>query len=148
VRPSPAHLLGTQGDVEATMFVVMMEAAKSPQEDLKAIMSGVKAINAAKRPQRELIAKINRDVVAAMVAEAERTEIEFSPQGLERTAGDERIKTAIPDPEAPERVRFAHVRRCDASLATSSAGARADLVDPRFRSSRSREGVRHRVPPQ
>jgi hypothetical protein len=33
------------GDVMAIAFVVMMEATKSAQEDLKSIMDGVKAIN-------------------------------------------------------------------------------------------------------
>ncbi len=35
-------------DIEALCFIVLMEAAKSAQEDLRAIMDGVKAINAEK----------------------------------------------------------------------------------------------------
>jgi hypothetical protein len=109
------QLLGMQGDIEATMFVVMMEAAKSAREDLKAIMAGVKAVNAAKCHQRELIAKINRDVVAAMVADAEGKQIEFSPQGCGKS-GYERTRVAIPDPEAPEGVRFADVSLIDGEV--------------------------------
>lgn len=36
------------GDIEALAFLVLMEASKSAQDDLKAIMDGVKAINGAK----------------------------------------------------------------------------------------------------
>lgn len=42
-----------EGDIEALAFLVVMQAAKSAQEDLKAIMDGVKAINEAKSQQRE-----------------------------------------------------------------------------------------------
>lgn len=40
--------IGQAGDIEALAFIVLMEAAKSAQEDLKAIMAHVKAINDAK----------------------------------------------------------------------------------------------------
>jgi len=39
---------GTGGDIEALAFLVLMEASKSAQDDLKSIMDGVKAINDAK----------------------------------------------------------------------------------------------------
>lgn len=45
------------GDIEAMCFLVLMQAAKSAQEDLKAIMSKVKAINNQKSKQRELLSK-------------------------------------------------------------------------------------------
>jgi hypothetical protein len=38
----------TGGDIEALAFLVLMEASKSAQDDLKSIMDGVKAINGAK----------------------------------------------------------------------------------------------------
>lgn len=40
--------MGVTGDVTSVLFLVMMQAAKSAQEDLKSIMAGVKAINAAR----------------------------------------------------------------------------------------------------
>ena len=49
-------------DIEATAFLVLMQAAKSAQEDLKAIMKSVKAINSAKSAQRDLIAKTGYDI--------------------------------------------------------------------------------------
>ena len=42
-------------DIEAIAFLVLMQAAKSAQEDLKAIMAAVKAVNSAKANLRELL---------------------------------------------------------------------------------------------
>jgi len=47
-------------DIEALAFLVMMQAAKSAQEDLKAIMAKVKVINEQKAKQRELLSKIQQ----------------------------------------------------------------------------------------
>ncbi len=47
---------GSDGDIEALCFIVMMEAAKSAQEDLQSIMDETKAINEAKAKQREALA--------------------------------------------------------------------------------------------
>jgi exonuclease I len=52
------------GDIEAMAFIVLMEAAKDAHEDLKAIMSEVKAINSTKKKLRELITKVNKDIAA------------------------------------------------------------------------------------
>lgn len=118
--PAPAELwgdlLGMQSDIEEVAFIVLMDAAKSAQDDLKSIMAGVKAINAAKRYQRELIAKINRDVVTATVAHAEGKGIEFSPQGCGGPSGYERTKIAIPDPGTPTGIRFAEVSLIDGEI--------------------------------
>ena len=42
-------------DIEAMTFLVMMEAAKSAQEDLRSIMDRVRAINAAKASMRQSV---------------------------------------------------------------------------------------------
>lgn len=47
-------------DIEALAFLVMMQAAKSAQEDLKAIMAKVKSINEQKAKQRELLSKMQQ----------------------------------------------------------------------------------------
>jgi hypothetical protein len=47
VQPAPSTG-SAGGDIEALAFLVLMEASKSAQDDLKSIMDGVKAINAAK----------------------------------------------------------------------------------------------------
>lgn len=61
LRKAGFGILGdmNDGDIMALAFIVMMEAAKSAQEDLKSIMAKVKAINSAKQKSRELLNKIN-----------------------------------------------------------------------------------------
>ena len=56
-KPGSWGVLGSMqdGDIMALATFVMMQASKSAQEDLKAIMAGVKAVNAAKARQRELL---------------------------------------------------------------------------------------------
>ncbi len=51
-------------DIEAIAFLIMMQAAKSAREDLKAIMDGVKSINAAKQKVRELIRKRAAEIIS------------------------------------------------------------------------------------
>jgi len=45
-------------DIEALCFLVLMQAAKSAQEDLKAIMAEVKAINNTKDRQRDILKRL------------------------------------------------------------------------------------------
>lgn len=49
-------------DIEALVMLVMMQAARDAEEDLKAIMAEMKAANAAKQKLRDLIGKVNKDV--------------------------------------------------------------------------------------
>lgn len=44
-----------EGDIAALAFIVMIEASKSAQEDLRAIMAEVKALGDAKRRARKLL---------------------------------------------------------------------------------------------
>lgn len=113
---SLAFLGGVGADIEATAFIVMMEAAKSAREDLDAIMAGVKAINAAQQSLRELLAKVNRDVTAALIADAEGRPFELSARGLGGNRSYARVKIAIPDPESPGGVQFAVVPLVDGAL--------------------------------
>jgi hypothetical protein len=96
--------------------VTMMEAAKSAQEDLKSIMAGVKAINAAKRKLRELQCKINRDAAAAAVAEAEGKGIAFSPAGLGGARAYQRVQIPIPDPDSADGIQMAVVSLVDGKV--------------------------------
>lgn len=59
--------LGSMGemDIMAMCFIVMMEAAKSAQEDLKAIMEGVKAINKEKEEQRKRLNEMQKTAAAS-----------------------------------------------------------------------------------
>lgn len=47
-------------DIEAVAFLVLMQASKSAQEDLKAIMAKVKSINSQKAKQRELLSSLQQ----------------------------------------------------------------------------------------
>jgi hypothetical protein len=111
-----AALDGSGQDIEAVAFTVLMAAAKSAQEDLKAIMAQVKAINATKQHLRELLAKVNRDVTAALVADAEGRALELSERGLGGKRAYTRAKIAIPDPESPGGMQFAVVALVDGPL--------------------------------
>jgi len=95
---------GGDGDIMAMAFIVMMEAAKSAREDLKAIMNQVKAINKAKAAMRELAGKIQRDA-AANVGVSDARRLDFS-----RGLGSEQAYHAAPvprlDPDAPGGIRF------------------------------------------
>jgi len=59
VRGNPALAGLGANDIEALAFLVLMEAAKSANEDLKTIMDGVKQINSAKEGFRQNIARSN-----------------------------------------------------------------------------------------
>lgn len=58
--------LGTlpDGDIMAICFIVLMEATKSAQEDLKSIMDGVKAINKEKEGLRSANSQVNQQAAA------------------------------------------------------------------------------------
>jgi hypothetical protein len=79
IREAPT-LGGTDSDIEALSFIVMMEASKSGQEDLRAIMEQVKAISAQKkkvsaalkqRPERGLDPFLVSSLISAVTTKAE-----------------------------------------------------------------------------
>jgi Arc/MetJ-type ribon-helix-helix transcriptional regulator len=78
-RVATSTICGLAGaDIEAEIFVVLMEAVKSANEDLKAIMSHVKAINAAKDQLRKIINKVNNDVAANISCAGKPAGLDFS----------------------------------------------------------------------
>jgi hypothetical protein len=62
-----------EGDIEALAFLVMMKAAKSAREDLKAIMKGVKEINKEKEGLRETQAELKKEVCEYIDEREKRT---------------------------------------------------------------------------
>ena len=63
VRSDIAALGGLpEGDIEALAFLVLMQTAESAQEDLKAIMKGVKDINKEKDTLRETREELKKEV--------------------------------------------------------------------------------------
>ena len=70
-----------EGDIDALVFATLIDAAKSAQEDLRAIMEGVQRITAAKQRMRDLIQKVCEDIAANAGIEA-HDQISFAPNGL------------------------------------------------------------------
>ncbi len=93
------------GDIEALAFLVLMEAAKSAREDLKSIMEGVKAINAAKSALRDLITKVGYDIAENECQRNGNRLLRFAVRGIGSEAGYHRMPTPHPDCESPGGVR-------------------------------------------
>jgi putative addiction module CopG family antidote len=115
------------GDIMALCFIVMMEAAKSAREDLKAIMDGVKAINAAKQAYRELIDQVQRDVAANPRCPPECDRLDLS-RGLSSERAYHRAALPVLDPDAPGGVRLDRVDLHPGKL-SNTADLRAVLDD-------------------
>ena len=100
-------VLGSLGgeDIEAVAFLVLMQAAKSAQEDLKSIMDGVKAINAAKSAQRDLITKAGYDIAENACQCDGKPHLRFAARGVGSEAGYHRMPLPHPDCESPGGVR-------------------------------------------
>ena len=81
-------------DIEALVFVVMMEATKSAEEDLKQIMGEVKSITAAKQGLRELICKVANDIAAN--TDHEQETISFASDGLGNEEAYHRAPLPLP----------------------------------------------------
>ena len=93
-------------DIEAMVFIVMMEAAKSAREDLRAIMEGVKAINATKSGLRKVISKIGHDIAENLGQRNGKPSLKFKPRGIGSVDGYHRMLIPHPDPESPGGVRL------------------------------------------
>ena len=81
----------------------------------KAIMDGVKAINAAKNCHRELLGKINRMRLPRRSL-TPRQGVTFSPNGLGAEDAHQTIRIAIPAPERPGGVQFGVVPLVDGEV--------------------------------
>src|ERR1043166_865685 len=81
---SDAAFTGTLvgGDIEAMVFIVLMEAAKSAREDLRAIMAEVKAITAAKSALRDVISKIGYDIAENVCQRNGKPSLKFTTRGI------------------------------------------------------------------
>lgn len=93
------------GDIEAVAFLVLMQAAKSAQEDLKAIMAHVKAINNAKAALRSLMQKIDTDITTNKGQKKKRLPLDFS-NGLGNETAYHNILMPVTDKESKGDVEF------------------------------------------
>jgi hypothetical protein len=92
-------------DIEEMAFVVMMDAAKSAEQDLKMIMAEVKAITAAKNALRSLISKVGRDVANNAAQKDGVPPLDFSA-GMGSEDAYYTAQMPVPDPESENGVIF------------------------------------------
>ena len=106
-QADPANLFGlsSAADTDAMAFIVMMEAARSAQDDLKAIMAEVRAMTNAKAKLRDIINKINRDVAANAGCNAAAQKLDFT-RGLGSEPAYHRAPLPVLDPDAEGGVRL------------------------------------------
>lgn len=93
-------------DIQAMVFIVMMEAAKSAREDLRAVMEDVKAVNAAKSALRDVISKIGHDIAENVGQRNGKPSFKFTPRGIGSENGYHRMLIPHPDPKSPNGVRL------------------------------------------
>ena len=100
-----AAALGADSDIEGLAFLTLMEATKSAQEDVRAVMASVKAINAAKKAMRELLGKITQDAAANAGKRVSDGPLDFS-RGLGSEADYHKVLFPVADAQAKGGVSF------------------------------------------
>jgi Arc/MetJ-type ribon-helix-helix transcriptional regulator len=93
------------GDIEAIAFLVLMQASKSAQEDLKAIMAQVKAINNAKAALRDLMQKIDSDIATNKRQKKKHPPLDFS-NGMGNEAAYHHTLMPVADKDSKCDVEF------------------------------------------
>jgi hypothetical protein len=127
---SDLGLLTAGTDIAELAFVVLMEATRDADQDLREIMAGVKAITKAKAQLRKLLAKVQRDVAANIGASD--GQLTFTADGL----GDEQSyhDAALPvaDPAESSGVRYVPIDLSPGAAVTTEdqlGAIRDDLRD-------------------
>jgi putative addiction module CopG family antidote len=113
--------LSPGGDIDSVVFVVLMEAVESANQDLASIMSEVKATTAAKQKLRDIISKINQDVANNACQMDGKPPLDLS-KGMGSAAAYQRVPLPFPDPNSPTGVGF-----CPTSLYNGSLDDVAQL---------------------
>jgi len=85
--------------------IVMIEATKSAQEDLRAITESVKAINVAKSAQRDLTSKIGHDIAENAGQRDGKPPLKFAARGVGSEDGYHRIPMPHADAGSPGGLR-------------------------------------------
>jgi Arc/MetJ-type ribon-helix-helix transcriptional regulator len=96
--------LGSQAnsDIEAMVFIDMMEAAKSAAEDLKEILKEIQAKNAAKQKIRELLKKIKCDIAN----NTGKMRLEFNQTGMGSERAYHHVFIPVEDPCSESGVKL------------------------------------------
>ena len=82
----------SNSDIEALAFLVLMEAHKSAQEDLKAIMAKVKAINKQKQSLRDMQSKLQRQDAKNVVHLDSITLLSMKTSAIQKGQNPENVK--------------------------------------------------------
>lgn len=89
------------GSIEAIAFLVLMQSAKSNQEDLKAIMAKVKAINSSKAKLREVQATLNNTQKPVTRMQLDSFRLVLQKQPVAKTAAR---STSYQDPAGKQEI--------------------------------------------
>jgi putative addiction module CopG family antidote len=92
-------------DIEALVFLVLMQAVKDADQDLKMIMAEIKAMTAAKDNLRELISKVNKDVAANAGQKDKQPPLNFST-GMGSEEAYHHAQMPVADPESEHGLKF------------------------------------------
>jgi Arc/MetJ-type ribon-helix-helix transcriptional regulator len=110
-------LLGdlNSGDIEALAFIVLQQATKSAQDDLKSIMEGIKRINQAKDAFRSVMEKIDIDIKANEGQKKKHPPLDFS-QGMGNEAAYHHILMPVAVKDSKGEVEFIITNLYDGSI--------------------------------
>jgi Arc/MetJ-type ribon-helix-helix transcriptional regulator len=89
-------------DIEALVFIVLMQAAHDAQEDLKEIMNEMKARNDAKKKLRELMRKVKCDIANSTGL----MRLEFGQSGLGSERAYHHVLIPVQDPCSESGVKL------------------------------------------
>jgi hypothetical protein len=111
------NMTSPQADIEQMAFVVMMDAVKSANQDLKMIMDEVKAMTAAKGALRSLLSKVRRDVAANAGQKDKVPALDFSA-GMGSEDAYHHAQLPVPDPDAKQNLRLVHTDLYNGQIVT------------------------------
>jgi putative addiction module CopG family antidote len=97
--------MGVGGDIESMAFIVLMQATKDMDNDLKMIMAEVKAMTSAKQKLRELITKVNKDVASNAGQTDRKPPLNFQT-GMGSQKAYHQAQMPFADPESEGGVTF------------------------------------------
>ncbi len=106
VAGTTSYLSSGSGDIESLILVVMMQATKDADEDIRMIMEEVKSVIAAKRKLRQLVCKVRRDISDNRGGERAKRQLKFYSNGMTSELAYHRVPLAVPDCASPGGVKF------------------------------------------
>jgi putative addiction module CopG family antidote len=93
-------------DIETLIMLIMQEAAREAEEDLRALLAEMKAQNAAKKALRDLIQRMKRDRLANELRREYDERLDCT-QGLGSERAYHRVRLPVLDPDAAGGLRWA-----------------------------------------